>query len=232
MKFTIYFVLILISFSAFCQEYKLEVNPNWHKYSKITEYNISFKDSKKVYDLKNGRVIKLDAFNKDSLVFSKNYVYDKHCNVEMEINNLRNDTLQYENQYGIDNILESNMFGYFFYNSDGQLEQIRQFDHLGFNTNFLYNTNGLIERIVDYYINPSKGKRYKRITLYSYDKCGNITKSKNIALPADIYIEDSIFDNAWVKEYNYNYNNRHCIWTKRYIIENGNKKLDAKRILK
>lgn len=212
------------------QEY-LENNPNWSKYSKVIEINPSFKDYKNEYSIKNGMVVNKSTFLEDSLVSSISYVYDKHNNVEMEINNVRKDTLNHKNQYHFDDILESDNWFYYFYNEKGELIEKRDKQSFLFSTYYIYDNKNLIEYTTNSYV-TSNGEWFKTINLYKYDKCENVVESKSINLKFKTKTDKSSFDNAIAVKYYYKYKKRDCIWIKKYAIENGKKKLITKRILK
>lgn len=223
---------MLFAIISYSQIYQLEENPNWVKYSKVIEINPEFKDSREEFILENGKVIQVKNFIKDSLTYSQTLVYDKHGNVSMVIRDLQNDTINLNNQY-FNDLLDSDKYYYYTYNEKGKLTHKTSgnvFLELG--EGFYYNENGTINKAIS--INrTSNDETYRINTLYKYNKCNNVIEHKSVKekIKFPIVNTELDFENATITQYHYKYNNGNCIWTKKYLIENGKKKLISTRIL-
>lgn len=218
-----FFILIFFPLICFSQDYKLEENPNWVKYSKVTEINYQ-NNTKTEYYLDKGELNFVKIFVKDSLIASN------------QIKTIR-DTIR--NQYNSDGLLEFDGTDNYFYNDKKQLTEIRNFEIPLHGIHFVYNKNGLIEKQISNGHNRSVGKSYRNLTLFKYDKCKNIIEEKNTQIEIKnksqlITTEISKNDNVLQKDitnYMYKYQNDDCIWTKKYSIINNKKLLVKERKL-
>lgn len=222
-----FFILIFFPLISFSQDYKLEENPNWEKYSKITEMNY-LNNSKTEYYLDKGELNFVKIFAKDSLIASNQ--------IKTKIETIR-DTIR--NQYNSDGLLEFDGTDNYFYNDKKQLTEIRNFEFPLHETKYEYNINGQIEKQISNGHHPSTGRSYRILTLYKYDKCKNIIEEKNIQIEiknssqlikTDISKDDNILQKD-ITTYTYKYQNTDCIWTKKYSITNNKKSLIKERKL-
>lgn len=222
--------ILIFPILSYSQEL-LEDNPNWSKYSKVIEVNPEFKDSKNVYILEGGKVIKTQNFIKDSLVYSETYIYDKHNNVEMIIKDLRNDTIKLDNQYTFGDLLEYDKDFYYSYNKNGKLVSKWKEGFLP-SISYSYNETELIDQIVSIEL-TSHGFLQRTTSFLKYNKCNNVIESKSVIekIQSISQKNEPDLDNTKISQYTYKYNNRDCIWTKKYLVENGKKKLISTRKL-
>lgn len=212
--------IILFSTFSFSQNFKLEENPNWKKFKKVTELNFE-NNSKTEYFLENGKIINTKNFINDSLTETSSI----NENIQDSINQI----------YNSDNLLEFDGEFNYFYNEKKQLIEIRNFGNLFNSTYYIYNQEGMISKITSSYFHPSRGKWYRNLTEFEYDKCGNIIQEKDkefeVKKPLS-ELPENYFANANIKKFFYKYKNKNCIWTEKYEIINEKKKLLKKRILK
>ena len=203
-------ILFIILFSTFCfsQNFRLEKNPNWKKFKKVTELNFE-NNSKTEYFLENGKIKSI-----------KNSVNDSITETLLIKENIKDSIIQI---YNADNLLEFDGEFKYFYNEKNQLIEKRDFETL-FLIQYLYNEIGLIEKEIG-----TDGKNiYTHIIEYKYDKCSNIIEK--IEEETGKSIRGYLFKPS-ILNFQYKYNNKNCIWKKKFGIINGKKKLLMKRIL-
>jgi len=203
-------ILLIILFSTFCfsQNFRLEENQNWNKYKKVTELNFE-NNSKTEYFLENGKIKSVKNFVNDSITET---LFIKE-NIKDSINQI----------YNADNLLEFDGEFNYFYNEKNQLTEKRDFETL-FLRKYLYNEIGLIEKEIGTDIKNT----YTHIIEYKYDKCSNLIEKKEEESGKSMrgyLLKPSILN------FEYEYKNKNCIWTKKFEKINGMKKLLKKRIL-
>ncbi len=205
MKILSTIILVLISTIYFSQDLELEKNSNWKKYKKVIETNFE-NNSKTEFFLEDGKIKNIKIFT-NNLLIKKIFFNENEMNAKDSTKNIYND----------------GEFNYF-YNEKKQLTEKRSFETL-FLTQYFYDKNGLLKKT----IGTDVKNRYRHIIEYSYDKCSNITEEKEEEIGESI--RGYLFKPS-VLNYEYKYNNKDCIWTKKHLTIYGKKKLVKKRFLK
>ncbi|MDR0229440.1 MAG: hypothetical protein LBI72_10295 [Flavobacteriaceae bacterium] len=249
MKFTyILAIFTLCSFNAFAQHAvnKIDKNSDWKNYQQFTEktYDGVIMKNEIQYDLSNGKINAYRIMQNTEIEAEFEVRYDKDINVQQEMKIYDSGRgivreLVYKSNLLFDeknNLLDDGQFIYSkFVNGRPQIATTKDFNELkkqGTKKSFSYDENGLIK--LEKSRTEGETTRTTVVTTYKYDQCKNVVEISNRISEQNTDTSKKRKNNAVatkpsVEKINYEYEYQGCLWTKKYIIVDGTKKLLAER---